>query len=240
MAEHALITAPTRRNLFGQLAAGAAIAAGGIPPAIAAPPDADAPILAACADFMRLDRIYKRICNEEGGDPTLAFDASYSAAMATVTDLRATTLQGQRAKAAAVIAYHEPKFPADYPSEQLIWSLVEDVAGGPRTIGLDEVRVEREPVLWANPDEELIRISAEHIVNLRTFNASGEWLDDGPLWRGYRDTYEALDKGEPQTFAGLVALAQASAAEHAVDGGDNREWASAVVNGLIRLAGCAA
>jgi hypothetical protein len=88
-----------------------------------------------------------------------------------------------------------------------------------------------------NPDADLIRIAAEHVVNLRTFNASMEPGENGPLWQKYRRTYVALDEAQPQTLAGVAALARAAAAEHAVDGGDNVEWAFSVVDGLVRVMG---
>ncbi len=99
------------------------------------------------------------------------------------------------------------------------------------------------------PDADLIAICAQHIVNLRTFNDSpamdtvGYDYDD-PLWYAYEATRDAISDAKPQTFAGLVAVAQAAMAEAGPDRQDpdgrsfhgmDEHWAWNLLCDLLRL-----
>jgi hypothetical protein len=97
-------------------------------------------------------------------------------------------------------------------------------------------------------DSELIRICAEHIVNMRTFNSSQSDLesDDDPLWHAYERTRDAIHDAEPQTIAGMVAKARAAEAEAMganLNGDENPAgtlaecWAYDLVKDLLRLYG---
>lgn len=95
-----------------------------------------------------------------------------------------------------------------------------------------------------NPDAELIRWCAEHIVNVDAFNRDGGYLENevDPLWWAYRRTLDAINAAKPQTLEGVVAKARAAKAEaRGPDGSDRPEdgsaarWAWHLVNDLLRL-----
>jgi len=97
-----------------------------------------------------------------------------------------------------------------------------------------------------NPDAELIRICAQHIVNLRAYNTSGSHLEAerDPLWRAYESTRDAITEAEPQTLGGMLAKARAAKAEaKMLDGSEMPEgcpaatWAWDLVSDLLRLHG---
>jgi len=97
-----------------------------------------------------------------------------------------------------------------------------------------------------DPDAELIRTCAQHIVNLRAYNSRGGRLEakDDPLWHIYKKTMDAITAAEPQTIEGMLAKARAAKAEAKVlDGGEMPEgcvagtWAWDLVNDLLRLYG---
>ncbi len=102
----------------------------------------------------------------------------------------------------------------------------------------------------AHPDAVLIRICAEHIVNLHAYNAApGGGLSDfesDPLWIAYIATHDAIDAARPQTLDGVIAKARAAKAE----GDASPAWADRcpesgpavsfswdVVGDLLRLGG---
>ncbi len=99
------------------------------------------------------------------------------------------------------------------------------------------------------PDADLIALCAQHIVNLRAFNDSpamdtiGYDYDD-PLWDAYEATRDAISDAKPQTFAGLVAVAQAAMAEAGPDRQDpddrlfhgmDEQWSWNLLCDLLRL-----
>jgi hypothetical protein len=102
----------------------------------------------------------------------------------------------------------------------------------------------------SHPDAELIRICAEHPINMQNYNDLGDMRDDNDaLWAAYERTRNAISAAEPQTMEGILAKARAAKAE-AVDGdGDGEEswggsmgepWAFDIVNDLLRVVGGAA
>lgn len=117
--------APTRRGVLAACA-GAAIAGAAL---VVASPDAaatehpDATLLAACAHYERLEAEYRSTEDEEGN---LVCPDGHDEAWNTIADLPATTFDGMRAKARALITYHAPDFQS---GNAVMWSLIEDVAG---------------------------------------------------------------------------------------------------------------
>jgi hypothetical protein len=98
----------------------------------------------------------------------------------------------------------------------------------------------------ANPDADLIRTCAEHIANHKAYNTDGGYLDveDDPLWAHYRRTHDLIDAAEPQTLAGIQAIARAAKAEgsHSADGevpddGTAIAWSWKLVGAVLRLNG---
>ncbi len=99
-------------------------------------------------------------------------------------------------------------------------------------------------------DAELIATCAEHIVNLKTYNRDGGYLEcaDDPLWQAYERTLDAIDCAETHTVEGMLAKARAAKAEALqLDGSDNWQngtaarWAGdllcALLAGDVDLAG---
>ncbi len=99
----------------------AAIAPSGAPAA----ESADAELIAACARFEALEAAYRASCDSDV-NADLRCPEGYDEALQAVEDTPARTFAGMRAKARAIIAYHQPDY---LGSDYLIWSLVEDVAG---------------------------------------------------------------------------------------------------------------
>jgi hypothetical protein len=102
-----------------------------------------------------------------------------------------------------------------------------------------------EPVRQADAsDAEVIRVCAEHIVNVAAYNSgdiAAEFEND-PLWLAYRRTCDAICEAKPQTMAAVLAKARAAKADAAqMDGseapadGPAARWAWDLVNDLIRL-----
>ncbi len=122
----------SRRSLFGITAAAA------LPftaTATQAPPHPDAALLAASAEFIRLQAIFDEIIGRPEGEdvPDDAFHTAYSAAMDVVTFTKATTSDGARAKAAAIAAYFCPDvFDVldQCPATEMLWSLTQDLTDG--------------------------------------------------------------------------------------------------------------
>ena len=98
-----------------------------------------------------------------------------------------------------------------------------------------------------NPDADLIRICAEHIANVTTYNAEGGHLEsaDDPLWHAYERTLEAIGDAKPATIAGIIAKAKAAKYEAQEPHGEEPDhcdagaWAWDIVNDLVRLNGTA-
>lgn len=94
------------------------------------------------------------------------------------------------------------------------------------------------------PDAELIALCARHIVNLTAYNTYGGHLEpeDDPLCAAYEETRDAVEDAEPQTMAGVLAVARAAKAEarqpdgsYDFDVGIAWRWASHLVDDLLRL-----
>ena len=97
----------------------------------------------------------------------------------------------------------------------------------------------------AHPDAELIRLCAQHVVNMRAYNQAGglEDIDEpDPLWDAYERTRDAITEAKPCTLAGMQAKAQAAKAEaltSRTDGTESPEgtpaeaWAWQLVNDLL-------
>lgn len=97
-----------------------------------------------------------------------------------------------------------------------------------------------------NPDADLVRLCAEHVVNLRAYNSDRSDLDEdqNPLWRAYEATRDAIDAARPQSLVGMVAKAHAAKVEALeVDGAERpahcpaADWAWDLVGDLLRLHG---
>lgn len=93
-----------------------------------------------------------------------------------------------------------------------------------------------------HPDAELLRICAQHIVNLRAFNAStvDAEEDDDPLWTAYTRTRDAIGGAKPCTLDGMLAKARAAKAEARSpagiddpEGTPGEQWAWDLVNDLL-------
>jgi hypothetical protein len=58
-----------------------------------------------------------------------------------------------------------------------------------------------------HPDADLIRVCAEHVVNLHAYNAGSGNLayDDDPLWLVYESTRDFIHANKPKTLAGMQA-----------------------------------
>jgi hypothetical protein len=92
------------------------------------------------------------------------------------------------------------------------------------------------------PDDELVRICAEHVANHADFNArAGEVpLEEDPRWNAYKRTLAVVCDAKPQTLAGLAAKARAAKAEATQPDGtvvpeEEITWAWDIVEDLIRL-----
>ena len=75
-------------------------------------------------------------------------------------------------------------------------------------------------------DAELIRICAEHVVNLDAYNRDGglTGIDDpDPRWDAYVRTRDAITDARPRTWAGLQAIGRAARAEALVSRTDGTE-----------------
>ena len=93
-------------------------------------------------------------------------------------------------------------------------------------------------------DADIIRVCAEHAINVRAFNTAHCEADDGPLETAYIRTQHAIDAARPQTIEGMLAKACAAKAETIQpDGSENPEhcpaadWAWDLLNDLLRLHG---
>ena len=97
-----VVNAPTRRNLLGH-AAGIASAIGIVRHASAAPPDQD--LVAACNDYLRIQRKWSAYCASlgdkdiEADDPSLAILEPLPSLVERIVALRATTADGHAARA---------------------------------------------------------------------------------------------------------------------------------------------
>ena len=100
-----------------------------------------------------------------------------------------------------------------------------------------------------DPDADLIRICAEHIVNWDAYNRYGGHLEPAvdPLWLAYERTLDFISEARPETLAGLAAKARAAKIEALIDERGTKEdleftgmhgqWAWDLVNDLVRLQG---
>ena len=93
-----------------------------------------------------------------------------------------------------------------------------------------------------HPDAELIRLCAQHIVNLEAFNQDGGDLEpeDDPLAVAYVSTLEAICAAKVHTVDGMIAKARAAKAEaRQLDGTDGPSntpaaaWAWDILNDLL-------
>ena len=95
----------------------------------------------------------------------------------------------------------------------------------------------------ASIDADLVRICAEHVVNMEAYNRDGGMLSAGepdPLWTAYAQTREAISAAKPRTLQGMLAKARAAKAEarqpdgtHDPEGSPAEEWAWDLVNDLL-------
>ncbi len=93
----------------------------------------------------------------------------------------------------------------------------------------------------SSPDAELIRVCAQHCINMDAFN-NGEEGFDGPLWAAYRHTRDFITASKPQTLAGVLAKARAARHEAHYDEDDwggtmGEAWAPEIINALLRVTG---
>ena len=98
--------------------------------------------------------------------------------------------------------------------------------------------------LEQNPDAELIRVCAQHAINMDTLNSIDGWEENDPIWLAYDETRDFITKAEPKTFAGVLAMARAARHEATgLDGKENwpggmgQEWAPEIINHLLRVTG---
>ena len=101
------------------------------------------------------------------------------------------------------------------------------------------------PTPGSHPDADLIRICAEHAVNLETYNrdgGEGGIENPDPLWDAYAATRDAITAAQPQTLDGMLAKARAAKAEAGAarsdgtedpEGGPAAQWAWNLVNDLL-------
>ena len=93
-------------------------------------------------------------------------------------------------------------------------------------------------------DAELIRICAEHPAQINAVNHGADEGDDGPSWRAYERSLDAIHSAVPISLAGMMAKARAAKAEAlTLNGREHPEnspaayWAWDLVNDLLRLGG---
>ncbi len=93
-----------------------------------------------------------------------------------------------------------------------------------------------------HPDAVLIRLCAQHVVNMDAYNHDAGDLDaeDCPLWLAYASTRDAISTARPQTMDGFLAKARAAKAEARTPGGEENpencpaaRWAWDLVNDLL-------
>ena len=106
----------------------------------------------------------------------------------------------------------------------------------------DELRPPARKYLPGHPDAELIRLCAQHVVNMDAYNHDAGDLDaeDCPLWLAYASTRDAISNARPQTMDGFLAKARAAKAEARTPGGEENpencpaaRWAWDLVNDLL-------
>lgn len=124
----------TRRTIVGGsiavlATARASVAAPAVSAAATTDPHApDAALIALCVRFEALEAEYRRRCyaNEDGclDDPD-----GYDEALRAIGKTPATTTEGMKAKARALIAYYQPDWPESGAAGDAAWSLICDVAG---------------------------------------------------------------------------------------------------------------
>ena len=89
------------------------------------------------------------------------------------------------------------------------------LAGVAGAVALPLAKVAAQPA--AGVDADLIRLCAEHVVNIETSNRDGGLLDldQDPLWITYERTRDAISAATPRTLEGMLAKARAAKAEAA-------------------------
>ena len=100
----------------------------------------------------------------------------------------------------------------------------------------------------ASPDAALIRACTAYPALLDAVNSSADGdIEDGSAQRAYDACASVIARAEPQSMAGVVAMAGAIKAEaRGLNGGEQlhgtmgEDWALIVVNALLRLNGGAA
>ena len=118
------------------------------------------------------------------------------------------------------------------------------LAGVTSAVALPLARVAAQPA--AGVDADLIRLCAEHAVNIETYNRDGGLLnldlDQDPLWIAYERTRDAISAAKPRSLEGMLAKARAAKAEAASVYAEGREdpagtpaeaWAWDLLNDLL-------
>ena len=233
-----------RRNLL-TAAAASVMLPGAVKAGTVANPDAD--LLAICAEFDVCERQTSIIhgtgpdCvvdDDEADVASAPFFARMYALLDRMKELRATTPAGIQARAHS-LAQHagHGEYSFDYgetiPGRLLIYLMRDSAALG----GLVTVT----PVP-PHPDADLIRICAEHVVTMNTFNASVSDAHADLLLTDYERTRNAITETKPRTLAGMQAKARAAKAEALPSRADGNEcpegtpaetWAWQLVNDLL-------
>jgi hypothetical protein len=131
-------TKPTRRSALDFSAAAAAAIVAGLTTAASATPNPDAELLAACAEFVDLDRQYRALCDSYGAedvpdDAAAPLERRIVFVVDRMCALRATTVEGFRARGASLVHYM-PEIAKDgqeYINDRVLAALLRDlVAGG--------------------------------------------------------------------------------------------------------------
>ena len=93
-----------------------------------------------------------------------------------------------------------------------------------------------------NPDGALIALCAVHTALFAVVNACTEDVESHPSWPAYCAAFDAISTATPQTYAGLLAMAECVRVE--ADCGEDGEpvgipidlsWR--IISGLLRLHG---
>ena len=95
-----------------------------------------------------------------------------------------------------------------------------------------------------NPDAELIRVCAQHVINMDALNSVEGWNEGGPVWTDYDEIRDFITDAQPQTLAGVLAMARAARREATDLDGEERwsgsmgeAWAPEIINHMLRIAG---
>ncbi|MBI0534648.1 hypothetical protein D9599_03575 [Roseomonas sp. KE2513] len=96
----------------------------------------------------------------------------------------------------------------------------------------------------ADLDAELIRLCAERAWRIEAANDAADVQEDGPTWRAYSESRDAIGRARPVTLAGMIAKARATQIEaNSPDGsvtlsGTVAEgWARDMLDDLLTMVG---